>query len=393
VYGIFAMNLQLGEAFDFRDRGRIVTESAIDYDEFSREIHGIVGIPVDATSLMDVAFRIEAAALREAPYLISTPNLNFLATSQRDAAFRESLLLSDLSLPDGVPIVWIARLLGAPIRQRIPGSDIFGAAKGLPRRLTVFLFGGKAGVAEAAGRSLNSQSEGFLCAGSCNPGYGGIDEMSSDDIIGQINDSKADFLVVSLGAQKGQEWLLRNHHRISIPVRSHLGAAINFQAGSLKRAPGIVRKWGFEWLWRIKEEPYLWKRYWWDGLALIRILLTCVFPLAFINWWRAFSWRSKQDLVVTNKSQKEFATISLEGDAIAPQVNQVIPYFRSALSLNKKLYIDISQLRSADTRFFGLILLLRKQLKQRNQDLKFVGGSRGIVATFRRSGFGYLLEV
>lgn len=384
------MNLQVREAFNLRDDGRGASE--LECDEFSREVHGVLGIPVDSTSLNDVAIRIEAAASRGIPYLISTPNLNFLVTSRQDRAFRESLLLSDLSLPDGVPIVWIARLLGAPIRQRIPGSDIFEAAKGLPRRLTVFLFGGRAGVAEAASRSLNTQSDGFLCAGSCNPGYGTVEEMSTDDIVGQINDSGADFLVVSLGAQKGQEWLLRNHHRVKIPVRSHLGASINFQAGSLKRAPKIVRQWGFEWLWRIKEEPYLWKRYWWDGMALIHVLLTCVFPLAIINWRKKLSRPSARGLVVTNTIQKEVTTISLDGDAIAPQVDQVIPYFRSALTLDKKLRIDISQLRAADTRFFGLILVLRKQLKQRNQDLRFVGGSRQIVATFRRSGFAYLLD-
>jgi N-acetylglucosaminyldiphosphoundecaprenol N-acetyl-beta-D-mannosaminyltransferase len=386
------MNLEVREAFNFQASSHVATENAFHKDGFSREIHGVLGIPVDATTLVDVAFQIEAAALRGAPYLISTPNLNFLITSRRDEGFRESLLLSDLSLPDGVPIVWIARLLGAPIRQRIPGSDIFAAAKGLPRRLTVFLFGGNAGVAEAAGHSLNAQSEGFLCAGSCNPGYGSIEEMSTDDIIGQINGSKADFLVVSLGAQKGQEWLMNNHHRIRIPVRSHLGAIINFQAGSLKRAPKIVRKWGLEWLWRIKEEPYLWKRYWWDGIALIHVLLTSVFPLAAINRYKAVLRLRKQGLIVTSDYQKELATIRLHGNAIAPGVDQVIPHFRSALSLDRKILIDISQLRTADTRFFGLILVLRKQLKQRNQKLKLLGGSRGMVATFRRNGFAYLLE-
>ena len=65
-----------------------------------------------------------------------------------------------------------------------------------------------------------------------------------------------DFLAVSLGAKKGQAWLLRNHHRLQIPVRAHLGATINFQTGTVKRAPASIRQaLGFEWLWRIKEEP------------------------------------------------------------------------------------------------------------------------------------------
>src|SRR4029450_1688151 len=102
---------------------------------------------------------------------------------------------------------------------------------------------------------------------------------SSAAIIATINASNADFLVVALGASKGQSWLQHNHHRLSIPVRAHLGAAINFQAGFLRRAPKIVRKAGFEWLWRIKEEPHLWQRYWHDGRTLLHLLWTRILPL------------------------------------------------------------------------------------------------------------------
>ena len=101
------------------------------------------------------------------------------------------------------------------------------------RKLRVFFFGGADGIAEAARRILNAENGGLTCVGTLNPGHGTIDDMSSDAIIAAINASNADFLVVALGASKGQAWLLRNHHRLRIPVRAHLGAAINFQAGSL----------------------------------------------------------------------------------------------------------------------------------------------------------------
>jgi Glycosyl transferase WecG/TagA/CpsF family len=90
-------------------------------------------------------------------------------------------------------------------------------------------------------------------------------QMSRDQMIDKVNASEADFLAVSLGAKKGQLWLHRNHQRLAIPVRAHLGAAINFQAGTVKRAPPRLRAWGLEWLWRIKEEPQLWRRYGHDG--------------------------------------------------------------------------------------------------------------------------------
>ena len=187
-----------------------------------------------------------------------------------------------------MPIIWIAWLAGIPIKSRIAGSDLFDALKAehsSAHPLKIFLFGGAEGVAAAASRALNSQPRGLHCVGSLYPGFCSVDEMSWDEIIDNINSSGADFLVASLGAQKGQLWLQRNHHRLSIPLRAHLGASINFQAGTIRRAPSIMRKLGLEWLWRIKEEPYLWRRYWNDGCVLFLLLFTRVLPLAFWTWW------------------------------------------------------------------------------------------------------------
>src|SRR5262249_60148195 len=88
-----------------------------------------------------------------------------------------------------------------------------------------------------------------------------------DDVMDGVNASGGVFLLVALGSRKGQIWLLRNHDRLQIPVRAHLGATLHFAAGTIRRAPAIVAKLGLEWLWRIKEEPHLWRRYWRDGGA------------------------------------------------------------------------------------------------------------------------------
>src|ERR1035437_9862732 len=122
-------------------------------DDLTREVYGVLGIPVDVIDMITFLRKIDTAATNLAPFLISTANLNFLVTSRSDAEFRESLLLSDLCTADGMPIVWIARLLGVPIKERIAGSDIFESLKSMQdrtRRLKVFLFGGSEGVAAAA---------------------------------------------------------------------------------------------------------------------------------------------------------------------------------------------------------------------------------------------------
>src|SRR5690242_3713269 len=96
-------------------------------EDLSREVYCILGIPVDAITMPAVLERIEAAVEKRKPYLISTPNLNFLVQAQLNSHFRESLLSSDLCPADGMPIVWLARLLGLTMISRVAGSDIFDA--------------------------------------------------------------------------------------------------------------------------------------------------------------------------------------------------------------------------------------------------------------------------
>ena len=90
-------------------------------DDLEREVYGVLGIPIDNVDIATALGKIRTAAAKRRSFLISTANLNFLATSQVDAEFRASLLRSDLCTADGMPIVWIARLLGIPVRERVRG--------------------------------------------------------------------------------------------------------------------------------------------------------------------------------------------------------------------------------------------------------------------------------
>ena len=114
-------------------------------DELSRNVFGLLGMPLDAIDFATLLRSVEAASKAISPFLISTPNVNFLVKSQRNDQFRESLLLSDLCLADGMPLIWIAKLLRIPIHERIAGTDLFGrlkSANSRARPLKVFLLGG-----------------------------------------------------------------------------------------------------------------------------------------------------------------------------------------------------------------------------------------------------------
>ncbi|MGJ5177615.1 WecB/TagA/CpsF family glycosyltransferase [Bradyrhizobium oligotrophicum] len=358
-------------------------------DDLSRDVYCVLGVPIDAIGMRGVLGRIRDAARRKTRFLISTPNLNFLVASQSDSSFRQSLILSDLCTVDGMPVVWIARLIGIPIRSRTAGADIFDALKseaGSAAALKLFLFGGPQGAAELAARRLNSQPGGLRCVGWSNPGYCSAEEMSRDHIIEEINASGADFLVASLSSQKGQSWLQRNHHRLEIPVRAHLGAALNFQAGTVKRAPSLLRRLGLEWLWRIKEEPYLWRRYWNDGTAMLRLVLTHVLPFVFWTWWMRRTHERGEALTITQDHGSRAVTLSLSGPADARHVDRAIPVFRAAVAAGKRVTLDLSNVCAIDARFLGLLLMLRKQLDANGGGAAIVGVSPLMARIFRSGG-------
>jgi N-acetylglucosaminyldiphosphoundecaprenol N-acetyl-beta-D-mannosaminyltransferase len=318
-----------------------------------------------------------------------------LVVSQRDLVFRESLLRSDLCSADGMPIVWLARLLGVPIPERVSGSDIFDVLRSSgssDKPFKVFLFGGSDGVAATVSAMLNAQATGMQCVGWLNPGFGTVEEMSSSKTIKAINESGADLLAVFLSAAKAQSWLLQNHGSLNIPVRAQLGATINYQAGAVQRAPVILQRLGFEWLWRIKEEPYLWRRYLWDGLALLRMITTRVLPITLNRCWHRLLLRSRKEELLVRRVHRETILIRLIGYATAMNVAPAILAFRNALADKRDITIDLSETRLIDSRFFGLLLMLRKEAEQNGIELKLTAISSAIRRSFRLNGFEFLLD-
>jgi N-acetylglucosaminyldiphosphoundecaprenol N-acetyl-beta-D-mannosaminyltransferase len=353
-------------------------------------------VPVDKVNFATALGWIEVAAGGHEPFLISTPNLNWLVNFHSDRMFREALLLSDLCTADGVPIIWLSRLLGIPITEKVSGSDIFESLK-LRRAadpIRVFFFGGEEGVAERASARLGAEEQGSLvCVGTISPGFGTVEEMSRKDIIGAINSSHAQFLIVSLGAQKGQVWLMHNHFSLRVPVRAHLGAVINFQAGTAKRAPLLWQRLGLEWLWRIKEEPHLWSRYAHDGFVLMRMLLTRVAPLAWLNLLERLRCILVPPSFATSESwHSESVRVLLRGTAGVQSLDEARMCFERVVASGKSIALDCSQLRFADARFLGLLLMLRKQIQSRGLSLEILGAKGRVKRIFRLNGIQFLLS-
>ena len=190
-----------------------------------------------------------------------------------------------------------------------------------------------------------------------------------------------------------ESWLRQNQHRIQIPIRAHLGATINFQAGTLKRAPVWVQKWGFEWLWRIKEEPPLWRRYWHDGTVLLQLLLTRIVPFIILSKWHQLRWeRKEKDLRIEQTEDNNSVILSIKGSATARNIDKALRCFQEAVASAKDVTINFAGTRLIDARFIGLLLMLDKQLNSQKLELTITGVSPQIERLFYLSGFEFLLS-
>ena len=199
--------------------------------------------------------------------VVFTPNVDHLMKLQKDRVFSEIYQSADYIVCDSQILVYASRFLGTPIQEKIPGSDLFPAFYEHYKdeaRVTIFLLGGPPQSAETARQRINEKVNRKMVVGSYCPPFGFENNVQEcENIIDLINQSGATVLAVGVGAPKQEKWILKYKEQFkSVKVFLAIGAAINFEAGILKRAPNWMRDAGLEWLYRLYCEPKrLWKRY------------------------------------------------------------------------------------------------------------------------------------
>lgn len=359
---------------------------------FERNVYSILGLPFDAVTMAEAVNYVHSAVDDKQPCFISTPNLNFLIASQSDEAFRQSVINSDLSLADGMPVIWVAKLLGIPITERVAGSGLVEALMNCKKRVKnpvkVFFFGGMHNVAAEACQKLQEMPSGLTGVGSLNPGMGSIENMSQPHIIDAINNSGAEFVIVALGAKKGQAWIEHNRGKLKAPVISHLGAVVNFIAGTVSRAPVVFQRLGLEWLWRIKEEPALWKRYFFDGLTFLKLLITKVVPCAaLVHRNKEGKPSALEQVAITEKNKQLF--ITMKGTLVTGNVSAIKLVFSELPTENKNIYVNLANVEYIDSSFIALLLLLYKRIGVR---LEIKNVPARIKKIFHYNGAGFLLK-
>ncbi len=358
-------------------------------DDFDRDVWCLLGLPVDIATIDRAVSAIDASARSRRKLSFVTPNVNWLVRALDDQTARREILEADLSFIDGAPLVAIAKMLDIPATTRIAGSDIFEALRRRPgfggRRLRVFFFGGRDGAGQAALEALNQEAGGVEAVGQLNPGFGDVESMSTPEIINEINQANPDFVVVALGAAKGQAWIERNKEQLTAPVLSHLGAVVDFTAGEIARAPNIVKKLGLEWAWRIKEEPSLWRRYYHDGLALTGIGVNRLAPQILKARQQTGTEPGKAEL----NHDALASTVLLSGAMTRIGRDGLRKVFRLAATRGADVVLDFSKMTHFDRSFLGLVLMLEKHVARNGRKLYVNGATSSQWSMLRANAMEY----
>ena len=229
-------------------------------------------------------------------------------------------------------------------------------------------------------------------AGHLNPGFGNVEQMSRPDWIQEINSRQPDMIVVSLGSAKGQSWIDRNLNLLNASVITNLGAVINFVAGSVNRAPLWMQRAGLEWLWRIKEEPYLWRRYLNDGLALARLLATRMLPLAVwqrlgttpkAEFWRAY---------VSSSVGASTVRVKMGGAWRDSNLKSIRTEFARLYKLGRSVTVDLSDSTWVDSAFLGILLILEAALRDRGAKLSLINVNDRLGRLLQLHGVQHLVR-
>ena len=217
------------------------------------------GLYFDRLTLDQAVDRILSLAARTERdcSLVVTPNVDHVLRCQKSPELGRLYGTAALSLADGMPIVWLSRLIGNNLPARVTGADLLPALCRAASReqLSVFLFGGPPGAADGAAQSLRAISPGLVIHTYCPPFGFEQNQLENSKAIAAINAAGADILFVGLGSPKQELWLGRWRSRLQVAVALGVGAAIEFEAGTVARAPKWMQNAGLEWLFRFMTDP------------------------------------------------------------------------------------------------------------------------------------------
>lgn len=216
-----------------------------------------MGLSFDNVTMDEaVSKALELAQSNGTAYIV-TPNAEIAYLCGRDENAARAVREADMIVPDGIGIIKAAGILGTPLKERVPGIEL--GENILPELvrhgLSLYILGGKPGIAALAAKNLSEKYIGLKIAGTAD-GFFKNDREAAD----AVNASGADILFVCMGAPRQELWMRDNRAALNVKLMMGLGGSVDGYAGVSRRAPAIFRKTGCEWLYRLIRQPSRFRR-------------------------------------------------------------------------------------------------------------------------------------
>jgi N-acetylglucosaminyldiphosphoundecaprenol N-acetyl-beta-D-mannosaminyltransferase len=247
----------------------------------------VLGLRLHAVNMAQTLARIDRWIQRREPHYVCLAPVHNIMDCYRDPDLRRVFNASGLTVPDGMPLVWILRRKGFRHVGRVYGPDLMlalcehSAARGYRH----FFYGGREGLPERLAAALRRRFPGLQVAGTISPPFRELTPAEDEADVERINAARPDVLWVGLGAPKQERWMGQHHGRVEVPVMIGVGAAFDYLAGVKRQAPLCMQRSGLEWVFRLLMEPRrLWKRYlvnnpWFLILLILQATGLCKFAV------------------------------------------------------------------------------------------------------------------
>ena len=231
---------------------------------------------VNNVDMQETIGSIEAMIAEKRKSYVVAINVDVVMKMEQDPYLKKITDDADLTLVDGKPLVWIAKWHKKPVKAKISGSDLVpllcetAATKGY----TIFILGGKEGIADQAKAKLERDLPGIRIVGTYAPAFGfEKDAEELDKINRMITEAHPDLLIACFGCPKQEKWIYENYQKYDATVSVCAGATVDFLAGNVKRAPKWMSDHGLEWFYRFTQEPRrLFKRYFVEDVKVLKLI-------------------------------------------------------------------------------------------------------------------------
>ena len=228
-----------------------------------RQTGRVLGVRIDALTWDEALSQLLDWARERQSRYVAISNVHVVVSASRDVAYRQVIDGADMATPDGEPVAWMLRRMGFAGQPRISGPDLMTALceRCVDAGLPVYFYGSTEATLTGLEARLRDAFPGLVIAGMASPPFRALTVEEDAAAVARMNDSGTGIVFVGLGCPKQEYWMAAHRGRVNA-VMIGVGAAFDFHAGMVKRAPLWMREHGLEWLHRLASEPRrLWKRY------------------------------------------------------------------------------------------------------------------------------------